>query len=712
MGTSADDGPSSIIFDAGLFHQKYYEHQRSEHFDHASEALADFLEHGAASGLSPHPLFSVPFYRRLSPGLGEASGNPLLHYILAGWREGLDPHPLFDGRWYTAQPGDAPPANPLSHYLREGLRSRRSPNPLFDNDLYRRENPDAAQAGVNPLEHYVLYGRDEGRLPHARLGPLLAAWQRPADTLERGTWKRPNAVWIVAAGGEAGTDAAALERMWQELADDGRVDLRIVIDRRGALCARFERLGPTICLEDYGAQTTGDVRPSALRMVVFSLLGGIHAVEIAALCALPAVANALADLGVSVSGPRGVVARRQPAKRVIVPCMDWSTSGVHTAAEALGKELIARKWDFRILFTRGTIGVLDGGNRRDHLPQVPYEFLDVSQYHTRQQQLAAIIRYFEWQAPCVFLAAFDDLANAVAPALSDRVGVVGWLQSDEDHYYESANRLGRYWNRIACVSRRIATQIEERDPALFSKIEQIENATVRRDEVVRHRSLLEGGTVRLVYAGRLVQHQKRVLDFIPLVRALDRLRVAYQLTLIGDGSGALVEETLRRELAGQLVGGKVRLTGRLSRAEVLRELVDHDVFVLLSDFEGFPVAVLEAMACGCIPVVAHVDSGVPELVRHDENGLVIDHRDYQRWAAALQELGADERRMRRLSAAASREVADRHTIDTMADKFEALFSTVLEEIAAGTYHRPAPLTRQNKFGDVLLPSSLQGTLAD
>jgi glycosyltransferase involved in cell wall biosynthesis len=45
--------------------------------------------------------------------------------------------------------------------------------------------------------------------------------------------------------------------------------------------------------------------------------------------------------------------------------------------------------------------------------------------------------------------------------------------------------------------------------------------------------------------------------------------------------------------------------------------------VLLSEFEGLPVALVESMARGCVPVAAEMESGTPEIVRSGENGLVV-----------------------------------------------------------------------------------------
>jgi hypothetical protein len=46
-----------------------------------------------------------------------------------------------------------------------GFREGRDPGPDFQTDFYLKANPDVRGDGVNPLAHYLRYGRHEGRLP-------------------------------------------------------------------------------------------------------------------------------------------------------------------------------------------------------------------------------------------------------------------------------------------------------------------------------------------------------------------------------------------------------------------------------------------------------------------------------------------------------------------------------------------------------------------
>ena len=59
---------------------------------------------------------------------------------------------------------------------------------------------------------------------------------------------------------------------------------------------------------------------------------------------------------------------------------------------------------------------------------------------------------------------------------------------------------------------------------------------------------------------------------------------------------------------------QVRWLGRLTTPALLDQYVAQDVFVLPTRAEGFPVALVEAMGAGLVPVVSDIESGVPEIV--------------------------------------------------------------------------------------------------
>lgn len=84
---------------------------------------------------------------------------------------------LFDSDYYRLRYKDIAEAgvDPLSHFLSHGARERRDPHPLFWTSWYVERRPDVVAAGINPLAHFIRYGEAEG----ARPNPLFAPdWYR------------------------------------------------------------------------------------------------------------------------------------------------------------------------------------------------------------------------------------------------------------------------------------------------------------------------------------------------------------------------------------------------------------------------------------------------------------------------------------------------------------------------------------------------------
>lgn len=102
---------------------------------------------------------------------------------------------LFDDAWYIAQNPDVAQANidPALHYLRHGWFEGRDPGPKFSSDFYLDTYADVKAARINPLVHYLLYGEKEGRqrqLPYrcpvcskrvANFGPISPYYQENRD---------------------------------------------------------------------------------------------------------------------------------------------------------------------------------------------------------------------------------------------------------------------------------------------------------------------------------------------------------------------------------------------------------------------------------------------------------------------------------------------------------------------------------------------------
>ena len=94
------------------------------------------------------------------------------------------------------------------------------------------------------------------------------------------------------------------------------------------------------------------------------------------------------------------------------------------------------------------------------------------------------------------------------------------------------------------------------------------------------------------------------------------------------------------------------------------------MIALLSDYEGLPIALLEAMACGCVPVCLSMRSGIPELIQDGVNGIIVPDRESS-FTAAVQRLKDDVEFRDRLSSNARKTVIDKYSEDAAADLWAA-----------------------------------------
>jgi glycosyltransferase involved in cell wall biosynthesis len=126
--------------------------------------------------------------------------------------------------------------------------------------------------------------------------------------------------------------------------------------------------------------------------------------------------------------------------------------------------------------------------------------------------------------------------------------------------------------------------------------------------------------IRLIMVARF-EPQK---DHATLLQALGRLRnYPWELELIGDGPLRPEMESLATSLA---IRERVHFLGQ--RTDVAQRLADAQLSLLVSNWEGFPLSILEAMRAG-LPVVASGVGGVDEAVRNNETGFVVPRGDVE-----------------------------------------------------------------------------------
>lgn len=172
--------------------------------------------------------------------------------------------------------------------------------------------------------------------------------------------------------------------------------------------------------------------------------------------------------------------------------------------------------------------------------------------------------------------------------------------------------------------------------------------------------------VRLCFIGNWVD-QKGSLDVVRSVELL--LSHGTRFDLLVAGAGKQKEEVL--SAFPTEAKGNIRVIERYHREDLAKLLADRDILLFPSVYEGFGLAVLEAMACGVVPVTTPVGV-VPSLVESEVNGFVVPVGWPQDIVNAIEALAADRKRLEQMRLAA-REAARRFTWRQTAQETLALY---------------------------------------
>ena len=226
-------------FDAAWYLAKYADVKAS-----GIDPLTHYLNWGWKSGYDPGAQFSTNYYLLMHPDAAATGLNPLLHYETVGWKLGYDTSFTFSTSKYLAAHPDAAAANvdPLQAYQNGGKGSRRHPDrarrrlcerrllrqgasrprhqrvrrlphrrlarqhepqPLVRRELLPDDGPTVRAVDADPLLHYELWGKNEGRNtspwfdrneyikthPGLTIDPLLAFLQSSESSVDPHTSK-------------------------------------------------------------------------------------------------------------------------------------------------------------------------------------------------------------------------------------------------------------------------------------------------------------------------------------------------------------------------------------------------------------------------------------------------------------------------------------------------------------------------------------------
>lgn len=177
-------------------------------------------------------------------------------------------------------------------------------------------------------------------------------------------------------------------------------------------------------------------------------------------------------------------------------------------------------------------------------------------------------------------------------------------------------------------------------------------------------------TPYVVGVGRLIPQK----GFDVLLSAFGRIAIrhdGWHLVIAGEGTE---RASLMQQAARLGIADRVHLVGRVRNVETV--VGGASMFVLSSRFEGFPNALLEAMALGVPAVSTACPSGPEEIITHERDGLLVPPDSIEDLATAIERLVQHSALRSTLGAAGRDTVADRYSVDRIGRTWDDLIEDV------------------------------------
>ena len=206
------------------------------------------------------------------------------------------------------------------------------------------------------------------------------------------------------------------------------------------------------------------------------------------------------------------------------------------------------------------------------------------------------------------------------------------------------------------------------DTLKFRPVSAFERSRLRQKLVIPNKRVI------ITYTGRLVSYKGLPL----LLRVAETMQSTFPevgFVLVGSGGVDMHNCEAELKLFVKAKGLEESVCFAGETGNVHEYLQVSDIFVLPSEEDAFPLALVEAMACG-LPIVATRVGGIKEIISDRQNGLLVEARDFQQLYQAISGLVRDPALSASLGTAAVQTVQERYSAGIIIQKYCELFRIV------------------------------------
>jgi colanic acid/amylovoran biosynthesis glycosyltransferase len=325
--------------------------------------------------------------------------------------------------------------------------------------------------------------------------------------------------------------------------------------------------------------------------------------------------------------------------------------------------------ELHVMATGGRPGVICAFCEQQRIPVRLMPILFHPPYAVR-----ALLKFLEEAQPDIYIP------NHIVPAFfaagyAKRAGIptIGVMRTDDSYYWgivdEFINGNPDFrLSAIVTVSSFLESQIRPKAAPFGVMVRRIPSGI----SIPTTAAELPTSVFRLIYTGTLANIQKRISEVANALCIATQTIPNLEAWIVGDGVARPEVENIIRETG---MGSRVKLLGWVHNARIYDLLTQCQSLVLLSDCEGMPVSVMEAMATGVVPICLDTRSGIREAIEHGVNGLIVKDRAAD-FFAAVRNLQSNPAKWQRMSMAARETARQRFSIEECARQWVDMLETL------------------------------------
>lgn len=264
--------------------------------------------------------------------------------------------------------------------------------------------------------------------------------------------------------------------------------------------------------------------------------------------------------------------------------------------------------------------------------ELPISTINVEKIRYNEEQVKRILRLI------IELKIQVLVANLVIPAFyaakylkESNIPVVTVLHSNDNFYKQVVNKFVNHDN-----SNQTTVSVSKYINSFVDKQKKGDHLVIPCGTPMTNlKATPPSKGLKIIYAGRIEIEAKQIFLLTKAFISASNTLPGLEFNIYGSGS----QEKNTKSLIDASGVPSVHFKGAVAPSEIQEVMSHHHIFTLMSDYEGMPIALMEAMACGLVPICLSENSGVNEIIKNGINGFIVNDRDldYQEKLRLLQQ---------------------------------------------------------------------------